>query len=188
MITDPAVSKRTKLLALLLCGALSACADMPRFFKPADPLSADQHFRLGAALEADGRPDEALRQYQRVVRLDAANPEGWIALGNLLYKRGDYQRAEYDYQRALNVSPSHVGAQNNLAMTYLAQNKKLKEAERLAEAALRQESPLQPYVLATLADIYAAEGRVTEARATAAQAAAAATSRGITLPAPPENL
>lgn len=161
-------------LVLLACCALCACAHADRLFKPADPLSADDHFRLGAAYEAEGLQDDALRQYQRVLRLNRANPEAWVAIGNIKFKRGEYSRAEEDYLSALNVSPSHAGAQNNLAMTYLAQKKNLKEAERLAKGALRHRGPLQRYVLDTLAKIYEAEGRYPEARAAAAQAEAAA--------------
>ena len=172
-IINPAVPRLRKIAALLICGALCACAGFPRVFKPADPLSADEHFRLGSAYEAQGLPDDAAKQYQRAARLNPANPEVWLALGNIQFKYGEYGRAEDDYLRVLNLSPFHAGAQNNLAMTYVARHKKLKEAEHLAKAALRQKGPLQPYVLDTLAKIYEAERRFPEARAAAAQAAAA---------------
>jgi Flp pilus assembly protein TadD len=162
-----------KFAALLLCGAACACAGLPRVFKPADPLTAQDHFRLGAAYEAQGLQDDAARQYQRAAKLDPADPEVWMALGNVNFKFGEYSRAENAYLRALNLSPFHGGAQNNLAMAYVAQHKKLKEAERLAKSALRQKGPLQPYVLDTLAKIYEAERRFPEARAAAAQAATA---------------
>ena len=188
-IIDSAVSAPRKGLVLILCGALCACAQLPRLFKAADPLTADQHFRLGSAYEARGLQDEAVRQYQRAVRLNRADPEAWVALGNVQFKRGDYSRAEDDYLHALNISPLHAGALNNLAMTYLAQDKKLKEAEALAKTALRQKGPLKPYILDTLANFYERERRYPEARASAAQAAAAAaTSRGNALPSPPESL
>ena len=181
-IADPAVPGLRKSLGLLLCGALCACANFPRVFKAADPLTAEEHFRLGAAYEAQGLQDDAVRQYERTVRLNPADPEAWVALGNIMFKRGDFSLAENDYLRALNASPQHAGAQNNLAMAYLAQKKNLREAERLVKTALRQKGPLQPYVLDTLASIYEAERRFPEARAAAAQAAAAATSQGVTLP------
>ncbi|MFI5349445.1 MAG: tetratricopeptide repeat protein [Elusimicrobiota bacterium] len=172
-------------LGLLLCAALCACANPQRVFKPADPLTAEDHFRLGSAYEANGLPDDAAKQYQRSARLNPSNPEIWMALGNIHFKYGEYSRAEDDYLRALNLAPDHVGAQNNLAMTYLTQHKKLKEAERLAKAALRQKGPLQPFVLDTLAKIYEAESRYAEARAAAAQAA---TARGGALTPTPANL
>lgn len=177
-----------KHLGLLLCGALCACADVQRNFAPADPLSADDHFRLASAFEAHGLQDDALRHYQRTVKINPSNPEAWVALGNMKFKRGEFAGAEGDYLRALNCSPGHAGAQNNLALAYLAQNKNLKEAELLAKAALRQKGTLRPYVLDTLASIYAREGRFPEARVAAEQAAAAAASNGITLPPKPQSL
>jgi protein O-GlcNAc transferase len=171
-----------RLLVLSLCSALCACAGVKKNFAPADPLSAEDHFRLAAAFESHGLPDDALKHYQRAAKLDPANAEVWVALGNLKFRRGDYGAAEEEYQRALNRSPYHAGAQNNLALAYLAQNKNLKEAELLAKAALRQNGALRPYVLDTLANIYEREGRLPEARVAAQQAAQAAASHGITLP------
>lgn len=171
-----------RILVLSLCAALGACAGMKKNFAPADPLSAEDHFRLGAAFEAHGLPNDALKHYQRAAKLDPADAEVWVALGNLKFRGGDYAAAEDDYRRALDRSPYHAGAQNNLALAYLAQNKNLKEAELLAKAALRQNSALRPYVLDTLSNIYAREGRLPEARTAAAQAAEAAASHGITLP------
>ena len=157
-------------------------------FKPADPLTAEEHFRLGYAYETRGLRDDAARQYEKAIRLNPNDPEAWVALGNIEFKRKDYPLAEEDYLRALNISEFNAGALNNLAMTYLAQNKKLKEAERLAKTALHAKGPLQPYVLDTLANIYDREERYPESRAAEAQAATAAASSGIPFPPPPESL
>jgi tetratricopeptide (TPR) repeat protein len=175
-------------VAALLCGVLGACAVAKRNIAPADPLSADDHFRLGSAFEAHGLPGDALKHYSRAAKLNPDNPEVWVALGNLRFKRGDYAGAEVEYRRALDRAPFHAGAQNNLALTYLARNKNLKEAELLAKAALRHNGTLRPYVLETLANIYEREGRMPEARLAAEQAAAAAASNGIKLPPKPESL
>jgi tetratricopeptide (TPR) repeat protein len=171
-----------KRLVALLCAGLCGCAGMKKSFAPADPLSAEDHFRLAAAFESHGLPDDALKHYQRAAKLDPDNAEICVALGNLKFRRGDYSAAEDDYRRALDRSPYHAGAQNNLALAYLAQNKNLKEAELLAKAALRQNGALRPYVLDTLSNIYAREGRLPEARIAVEQAAQAAASHGITLP------
>jgi len=171
-----------KLLVLTLSAALCACASVKKNFAPADPLTADDHFRLAAAFEAHGLPNDALKHYQRAAKLNPSNAEVWVALGNLKFRQGDYAAAEDEYQRALDRSPYHAGAQNNLALVYLAQNKKLKEAELLAKAALRQNGALRPYVLDTLAHVYEREGRLPEARIAAQQASEAAAQHGITLP------
>jgi Flp pilus assembly protein TadD len=111
--------------------------------------------RLGAAYESASLPGDALSQYQSAVRLAPKNPEAWLALGNCEYQKGAFAKAEVDYRHVLRISPQHAGAKNNLAMTYLAENKKLDEAERLALEALEDAGPLKPYVLDTLAKIRA---------------------------------
>ena len=169
-----------------LYGALCACANAPRPFRR-DPLTADDHFDLGSAYEEQGLQHDAARQYKKALRLDPSDSEAWVASGNVKFKRGDFSRAERDYLRALEVAGDHAGAQNRLAMAYLAQNKKLKEAERLAKTALRQNATLRPYVLDTLAKIYEREGRYDEARATAAEAESAAKDNGLPYP-PPDYL
>ena len=146
-------------VGLLACAALCACAHLPHLYDMADPLTASDHFRLGDAYEKQGHQEEARRQYERVVTLAPDDPEGWVALGNNDFSRGDLPGAENNYFRALKDSPRHAGALNNLAMTYLAENKNLDEAERLAKTALGQKGPLQPYILDTLAKIYEREGR-----------------------------
>lgn len=159
--------------ALCLVG-LSACAGVPRLFVPSDALTAGEHYRLGSAYEAQGLPDDAARQYLAAVRLAPADPEFLMASGNLRFKRGDFAGAERDFLRARSLAPLHVGAENNLAMAYLAQDKRLPEAERLAREALGRTGPLRPCVLDTLSKIYEREGRLPEARAAAAESVAAA--------------
>jgi cytochrome c-type biogenesis protein CcmH/NrfG len=61
-------------------------------------------------------------------------------------------------------------------MLYLARGGDLGEAERLALRALAQKGPLQPYVLDTLAHVYARQGRFKEAVAALEKAEAAAPS------------
>ena len=183
---DCAASNLRRCLGILMCASLSACAGAP-IFAPANSLSSDAHFRLGAAYEAAGRRDDAAKQYQRVVKLAPENTEAWVALGNVDFKLGNFSLAESAYRRALHISPDHVGALNNLALTYLTEKTRLKEAETLAKSALRQGGPLVPSVLDTLAEIYEAEGRRPEARAAAAQAAGATMSAEIAL-APPGRL
>jgi predicted Zn-dependent protease len=61
-------------------------------------------------------------------------------------------------------------------MVYLTRDERLDEAERLATNVLPRAGPLRPYVLDTLAKVYAKTGRWPEARAALAEAEAAAPS------------
>lgn len=87
-----------------------------------------------------------------------------IGLGNLAFDRGALEEAEGYYRQALSTAPEDPGVNNNLAMVYLTQQEKLGEAERLANLALAQGGPLQPYVLDTMAHIYVRQGRYREAQ------------------------
>lgn len=153
---------------------LGACAHIPPLTKYHDPLSAEEHARLGASYETQGLREEAVGQYRSVLRQDPSNVPAEMALGNMAFEDGDLKGAERYYQRVLKVSPSHAGAGNNLAMVFLAQNRKLAQAEQLAQEALRQNGPLKPYILDTLANIYVRQNRYAEARAALDQAEAAA--------------
>ena len=163
---------------IVLAGLLAGCAHLPTLIVPRDPLSAEEHTRLGAAYEAQGLRKEAVEQYKAALKKDSAYVPGWMASGNASFDAGDLKSAKRSFRRALKLSPQHAGAGNNLAMVYLAQNTNLDKAEQLAQEALAQGGPLKPYILDTLAHIYLRQKRYCEARAALEQAQAVA---------PPDN-
>ena len=142
-----------RILVLIAALAASSCAQLPKVFADRDPLSADEHARLGAAYESQGEMKDAEAQYLRAVLLDRRHAGAWMALGNRAFETGDYAKARRCYKRVLKLLPRDPGASNNLAMVYLAQNRRLDEALALAKDALAQETPLKPYILDTLAQI-----------------------------------
>lgn len=83
-------------------------------------------------------------------------PEGWVAFGNAAFEEGRLEEAEFAFRTALEGTPLHAGAANNLAMTLLARGGDLAEAAALAEGALSRAGVLRPHVLDTLAQIEAA--------------------------------
>ncbi|MDD5303096.1 MAG: tetratricopeptide repeat protein [Elusimicrobia bacterium] len=153
-----------RVLAAALAASLAGCVQLPRIFRDRDPLTADEHARLGAAYEAQGEKKAADAQYLRAVALDRRHEGAWMALGNRAYEEGDFDKARRCYLRVLSLAPRHPGASNNLAMVYLAQDRRLEEAEALAKDALAREGPLKPYLLDTLAQIHKRRGE-REARA-----------------------
>jgi tetratricopeptide (TPR) repeat protein len=167
---DPA--RRALISALALAGLLSGCGHLPVLIVPLDPLSAEEHVRLGAAYEAQGLRPEAVAQYEDAFKTDPEYAPAWMAFGNASFDAGDFKSAERSFRRVLKLSPGHAGAGNNLAMVYLAQGVKLDEAERLAREALAQGGPLKPYILDTLANVDLKRKRYPEARADLDQALA----------------
>lgn len=149
----PVVNNPRRVLAAALAASLAGCAQLPKVFRDRDPLTSDEHARLGAAYEAQGEKKAADAQYLRAVALDRRHEGAWMALGNRAYEERDFRKARRCYLRVLSLAPGHPGASNNLAMVYLAQDRRLEEAEGLAAGALAREGPLKPYLLDTLAQI-----------------------------------
>jgi tetratricopeptide (TPR) repeat protein len=144
--------------------AFSACSDLPGILILHDPLTPEEHVTLALTYEIEGRSDLAVQEYEGALRQKQGYVPALIGLGNLAFERGAVNEAEAHYRRALTTDPEDPGANNNLAMLYLTQRKKLDEAERLASLALAQGGPLQPYVLDTMAHIYAVQGKHREAQ------------------------
>jgi tetratricopeptide (TPR) repeat protein len=165
----------------VVCGAaigagLSACNDLPHARVLHDPLTPEEHVTLGLTYEVQGHRDLAAREYRTALTQEAGYVPALIGLGNVAFAEGELEESETYYQQALEASPEHPGANNNLAMLYLARGGDLREAERLALRALAQKGPLQPYVLDTLAHVYARQGRFKEAVAALEEAEAVAPS------------
>jgi tetratricopeptide (TPR) repeat protein len=144
--------------------SFSACSDLPRVRVLHDPLTPEEHVTLGLAYEVEGRPELAAQEYDGALRKKHGYMPALIGLGNLAFNRGALEEAEAYYRQALITAPEDPGVNNNLAMVYLTQQEKLDEAERLANLALAQGGPLQPYVLDTMAHIYVRQGRYYEAQ------------------------
>jgi len=149
---------------VVIGGSFSACSDLPRVRVLHDPLTSEEHVRLGLAYEVEGRTELATREYDDALRKEHGYMPALIGLGNLAFDRGAMKEAEAYYRQALSTAPEDPGVNNNLAMVYLSQQEKLDEAERLANLALAQGGPLQPYVLDTMAHIYVRQRRYREAQ------------------------
>jgi len=156
--------KSAVVLSIVMVTVFQGCSAVPQLVRHRDPLSAVEHLRLGASYEAQGLNEDAALQYQAALHLQKNNLSALAACGNLAFKTGNWKTAETCYRRMVRLDPDNAGAANNLAMVYLWSGKRLKEAERLALAALKHGGPLKPYILDTLASIYGQESRYTEAR------------------------
>jgi len=160
------------LLLSFLLGGFQACSSLPRVVVLHDPLTPAEHVTLGLTYEAQGRAELAVREYHAALEQEHGYVPAFVGLGNLAFERGALEEAEAYYHQALAVAPQDPGANNNLAMLYLAQSANLTEAERLARQALAQGGPLRPYVLDTMARIYMRQGQYQEAKAALEEAEA----------------
>jgi len=165
------------LYGVAMGAVLSACADLPHLRILHDPLTPEEHVTLALTYEIQGHRDLATSEYRTALAQESGYVPALIGLGNVAFAEGELEESETYYQQALQASPEHPGANNNLAMLYLARDGNLREAERLALRALAQRGPLRPYVLDTLAHIYAKQGRSKEALAALEEAETAAPSQ-----------
>jgi tetratricopeptide (TPR) repeat protein len=130
-------------LVLLACAVRTTARigdwrDSVRLWTQAADVYADNgeiRYKLGQALTAAGRHDDAAQQYQRAIELQA-RPTGALGnLGNYFYRRGDLERAAALYQRSIDLEPRQASAYARLAAVRTGQQR-LDEAAALCEAAL----------------------------------------------------
>jgi tetratricopeptide (TPR) repeat protein len=143
------------------------------------------HRRLGQCQQGRGRMEDALREYEKAVRLDAADAESRLLLSVLRHRRGDFGRAADGYRQVLKARPDWALARLNLATSHLDRGdvaqalEDYRQAHRSDGAVLEmkdassvraRDAALQAYVIARA---YAAEGDASRSLAWLERAVAA---------------
>jgi hypothetical protein len=81
---------------------------------------APAHYRprllLGEALEDAGRRNEAVEQYQAVIRLRPAEPMGYVKMGRCLAEIGKWAEARQQFLMALDLDPRNRAARDSLTV------------------------------------------------------------------------
>lgn len=124
-----AYHKTTGLILLVLF--LSSCS-LPRIIVLKDPLTPEEHITLGLSYESRGEYSPALEQYDLASK---KLPLAFLYIGNLYFQKGEYEKAEVAYNNAIKKT-GDPKAYNNLAWLYYTTDRKMKEAEELAEKAV----------------------------------------------------
>ena len=123
-----------------------------------DPLKAEEHARLAQIYEAQGEIELAVEEYKKALEQDKTNPMVYFGLGNISFKQGKHTDAEMYYKKAIeNTSPDdqkNAMFYNNLSWVYIETNKRLAEAETLAQKAVRLDIARVYIYLDTLGVIY----------------------------------
>jgi len=123
---------RNLLAATVLLALLCGCS-LPRIIVLGDPLSPEEHLKLGTAYESKGEYDLAAREYKTASR---SLPLAHLFLGNVFFLQRNHSAAEEEYRRAITALPENPRPYNNLAWLYYTQGIKLEEAETLARRAV----------------------------------------------------
>lgn len=139
------------LLALWLILAVGCTRKLP------DPLSPQEHLRLGMAHELHNDPERATQEYKKALPHD---PRAALYLGNLCYTAGKEEEALRFYRAAHEHLPDDPHINNNLAWALFQAGQRtndsvqLQEAETLAQRAVDAATPeLREYCEDTLAQI-----------------------------------
>lgn len=101
------------------------------------PWSVDPLLNRGVVYEALGRYDDAVVDYQAVLKAQPNDPSGWNNLGNCRMAQGAWQDAADFYGKAYKLAPgfSFAAANQSLALYQLG---KTKEAIRTMKSLLRR--------------------------------------------------
>jgi tetratricopeptide (TPR) repeat protein len=103
-----------------------------------DPLSPEEHLKLGVAYEHKAEYDLAAAEYKSASK---SLPLARLFLGNVFFLQRNYTAAEEEYRRAITELPDNPRPYNNLAWLYYTQGIKLEEAETLARRAVALAPP-----------------------------------------------
>jgi tetratricopeptide (TPR) repeat protein len=128
------------------------------------------HANLGSALEALGRPDEALAEYRSALEARPASAPTLNNVGALLQSGGRHAEAVRAYREAVAADPAYASARYNLGNALVAEGA-IGEAIPEFEAAARLR-PDDASALSNLGGALLATGRAAEAEAALARAVA----------------
>jgi Tfp pilus assembly protein PilF len=156
----------------LAATAFSACS-LPKIIVLHDPLSAEEHLRLGSIYASQGKTDLAREQYRMATRQDKKNTKAWMLYGDLSVRTGDADEAERAYRKALDLDPMNGDLYNNLAWVRVQQGEDLQDARELVRKALELKPANRPYYLDTLGVILLQQGNAAEAVAALEESVAA---------------
>lgn len=164
------------LIALLVFAAVGSSGCGVVDIKEQDSLNYNEHMRLGAIYESKGEFDLALREYSDAQALDTKEPGTYFAMGNVYLKMKDYDSAEKEYRKAIELGPS-PDFYNNLGWVYIERGE-LDQARKLVGEALSSAPSDRKHIyLDTLGVVQMNSGEFEEAEESFMNAASAVAGR-----------
>jgi tetratricopeptide (TPR) repeat protein len=148
---------RTLFLWFVVLILVSGCA-MPRVLVLDDPLTPQEHLKLGLAYEKEGEFDNAVKEYETAA---GKIPLAYLYLGNTYFQKNELNQAEKMYKKAITELTQNADARNNLAWLYYVKGTNLDEAERLALRAIELNPSKQAIYQDTLVKVRKLKGSVT---------------------------
>ncbi len=128
-------------------GDLPAAEKLWRRAATLDPVNTECRAQLVSLYQRANRLDEALRLSAQLAEIDPQNAAWHLNLGSIHAGADRFAEAEEAFNKAVEAAPERPWGYRELARLYLAKNRKLPEARRLAREAVRLEPVAQNYVL-----------------------------------------
>jgi len=148
-----------RLRAVAILGLAALITNWPLL--PQASLRAVTHLNFAQAFQTDGRIEQAVAEYRRVLELDPSNPHAHTNLGVLAGERGERDAALAHFRAAAASAPEVLRHHLNLGVELVAQGR-IAEAVASFERALVLD-PRDAGVRFNLGAALAATGRVDEA-------------------------
>lgn len=95
-----------------------------------EPLNARYTFHLAFTLTSDGKTDEAIGYYHKLLAMMHGRPEIYNSIGQLFEFKNDISGAESSFRKALSIKGYYAPALTNIANLY-RKNNRLSEAIRV---------------------------------------------------------
>lgn len=105
------------------CGMYADIETLWRTTCTRNPGSWMAHVNLGNALRQEGKPDDAIAQYEEALRLDPKEAEAHHNIGLTLMQKGKVDDAIAQYRQALQFDPKLLSAYVNLGDALLQKGK-----------------------------------------------------------------
>lgn len=103
--------------------------------------------RLASLYFATNRAPEALEHFEKISQIDPNNPIYHLNIGKVSITLKLFEKAEKAFQKTIELSPNRSYGYCELARLYLRTNKKLPQAQKLAQQALTLEITADNYFL-----------------------------------------
>ncbi len=129
-----------------------------------NPMLPGAHFELAEQLRTSSDPAlnaQAEGEYQAAIQVNAFDELSWRQLGGVMTAKGELQRAEEDYKKALALQPKDAEAKTGLAIVWISRNQPT-EAISLLESAVKDD-PTNVVAHYRLSTLYRREGRTADA-------------------------
>ena len=156
-------ARRTPLILFSVIATFFLCAcSLPRIIILNDPLSPEEHNKLGGIYESQGKFDLAAQQYREALKKEPKSVSSLLLLGDLSFRAGNYSEAEASYKKAIKLQPGNGDIYNNLCWVYLEQRAGIEKAEDLIRKALDVTPEHRAYYLDTWGVVLLRQGRTAE--------------------------